>query len=160
VEQYEAHQKKATRNGRSYAAAEALFDLDTTRSIQTMHERNDNINNLDETEVTLPTQGQQLPTDRALEADKNHEDSDDSKRMEDDIQEDLQQTGSDKDRPGEDVARGMPKTTYRSGYTPISVGVRFRDSVKDGAYRRQEANSLATASAAGSPQPSLAGDGG
>lgn len=52
VKQYEELSKKenSSKKSKNYAAAEALYDLDVQRSVQTMQEKHDGIVNLDEME--------------------------------------------------------------------------------------------------------------
>ena len=53
VKQYEQLQMEEGRGKKKYAAQHALFDLDGVQSVKTMHEKNDNVVNLDEMEEDL-----------------------------------------------------------------------------------------------------------
>jgi hypothetical protein len=122
VEQYEAHQQTEQKKSKAYAAAEALFDLDATHSILTMHKKNDNLVNADETEErSIIDSKQSLTENTGLSRQRNQ----DEESVLDENKDSHYEDGVNVDRPGKKVERDSPHSMYWSGHTPTSVGVRF-----------------------------------
>jgi hypothetical protein len=164
VKQYEELQVEESggKNKKKYAAQHALFDLDGIQSVKTMHEKNDNVVNLDEMEEELD-EGTGKSTNAKAAATKVHMEEEVS-TIGDDTTNLAQESDKEEELDSQDglqegLAGKEASTSKQSGSTPISVGVRFsnfeNDTVASGGTKPSSHSSplkksyAATASAAG-----------
>jgi hypothetical protein len=163
VKQYQelTKQENSGRKSKNYAAAAALYDLDAQRSVGTMHEKHDGIENRDEMEEKS-VEGEVMEVDEDGNV-MNDGGSEDGKEGE--------LGGEDEDLGLQDGFDGEDASiNQQSGYSPKRGSVRFNDGNGDGANAGNDDSSSiedvtpddeATASAAGKSQvPSATGESG
>jgi hypothetical protein len=164
VKQYQelTKQENSGRKSKNYAAAAAaLYDLDAQRSVGTMHEKHDGIENRDEMEEKS-VEGEVMEVDEYGNV-MNDGGSEDSKGGE--------LGGEDEDLGLQDGFDGEDASiNQQSGYSPKRGSVRFNDGNGDGANAGNDDSSFiedvtpddeATASATGKSQvPSATGESG
>lgn len=99
IKQYEAHKQAKQKKSKAYAVAKALFDLNATHSILTMHEKNDNLVNPDEMEEqSMIASNQSLAKNTGLPRQKNWDD----KSILNEIKDSHSKDGENLDGPGEE----------------------------------------------------------
>jgi hypothetical protein len=159
VKQYEelTKQENSGRKSKNYAAAAALYDLDAQRSVGTMHEKHDGIENREDMEEK---------SEEGVDEDGAEINDRGSARGE------KEEAGSEDGQRGlpEEVDREDASVNQQSGYSPKRGSVRFNDGNGDGAHAGYDDSSSiedvtpdeeATASAAGkSHVPSGTGESG
>lgn len=142
VKQYEELQVETSKGKKQYAAQHALFDLVGVLSVKTMHERNDNVVNLEEMEEELDegTEGQSKPntTKQTMRKEEvKRRSSDDVSSIGDDTNVSARDSVSVEEVSleglQEELERKEASTSKQSGHTPTSVGVRFSPSENDAA---------------------------
>ena len=158
VRQYEELQVEPGKGKKQYAAQHAIFDLDGVQSVKTMHEKHDNVVNLDEMEEELEDE----EATRSKVGDKRRS-GDEVSSIGDEVTNFAEDSSSEGEVDSQDgLQEGLEgkeaSASEQSGHTPISVGVRFSPSENDTAASGGKSSSAtsplkksyaATASAAG-----------
>jgi hypothetical protein len=117
----------------SYSAPQALFDLDSTQSIKTMHEANDNASG---------------------------EHSQESSKRVCILKENEQKETTRTDNSESSVVSDEGRGSKRSGHTPTSDGVRMDQESKDLDQSVEESSSSASMASAADPADDLSGTSG
>jgi hypothetical protein len=152
VRQYEELQMDTDKGKKKYAAQHALFDLDGVQSIKTMHEKNDNVVNLDEMEEELEEEAHTATEVKKRKDKRKQGGGDDISSFGDssNFAEDSEGEEESLDGLQEELKRKEASVSEQSGHMPINVGVRFSSTENDAAA------SGGTSSSATSPSKSYA----
>ena len=121
VAQYEEMQvKEGGKKSKNFASAAALYDLDAERSVKTMHEKNDGVENAEEMEEADGEKKKAIESDEVSSLGNGEKES---------VGGDVEEEGGLQKNVGEEIA----PTNEQSGDTPRSGSVRFQVGEDDGA---------------------------
>lgn len=135
VRQYEEQAHHNNKKSRNYANAAKLYNIDEDKSVKTIHERNDGVENMEELDDDSVEKINKPTTANTTYTETSSEDAALTAARE--------QGGSQVDLAGKEASANM-----RSGHTPRSVGIRFSDNDSDQDREELDTSSGSAASVA------------